>query len=96
MKCRFCWASKAYRRTNVRGWERILTACLLLVPVRCHHCYQKFYVPWFVTWGVDIEAPPRPETPYEAKQLSLAARRQMAGDSQDGIPAPAYLVRKVA
>lgn len=77
MKCRFCWATKAYRRKNLRGWERILTTCLMLVPLRCHHCYQKFYAPWFLVWGVDVEPPEREDSPYRAKTLSLAARRHL-------------------
>jgi hypothetical protein len=56
MKCPRCWTEKAYLRT-VRGWKRVLFACLLLRPLRCHHCYHRFWVPWVVTLGKQVTPP---------------------------------------
>lgn len=58
MKCPVCWAEKAYSR-KVPGWKGWALACLLLEPMKCHHCYHKFVVPWFATWGKPIQPPPR-------------------------------------
>ena len=57
MKCRACWAEKAYVR-NVGGWKGQLMSCLLLVPLKCHHCYHKFNVLWFFTIGKRLTPPP--------------------------------------
>ena len=58
MKCPRCWAEKAYMR-KVAGFQGFLLGCALLVPMKCHHCYHKFAVPWFVTIGREMK-PPQP------------------------------------
>jgi hypothetical protein len=60
MKCPRCWAHKAYAR-HVGGWKGILMDCLLLQPMKCHHCYHKFVVLWFLTFGKEIR-PPRTQS----------------------------------
>ena len=50
MKCPKCWAEKAYVR-QVDGWKGLLTAWLLLVPLKCHHCFHTFVVSRFSTFG---------------------------------------------
>jgi hypothetical protein len=57
MKCPRCWAHKAYVR-RAPGWKGLLWACLLLRPMRCHHCYHKFLIPWPLTIGQQLEPPP--------------------------------------
>ena len=32
-------------------------ACLLLRPMKCHHCYHRFTVSWFLTIGKRVRAP---------------------------------------
>lgn len=59
MKCPRCWAEKACLR-EVKGWKGTLMTCLLLRPMRCHHCYHKFVVSWFFTIGKQLH-PPRPQ-----------------------------------
>jgi hypothetical protein len=56
MKCPRCWAHKAYAR-HVGGWKGVLMDCLLLQPMKCHHCYHKFIVPWFFTFGKEVRPP---------------------------------------
>lgn len=50
MKCPHCWAQKAYVR-KAKGWKDALLYCFLLRPMRCHHCYRRFVVPWSSTLG---------------------------------------------
>jgi hypothetical protein len=57
MKCRACWAEKAFQRP-VPGWPGVLLTCLLRVPLKCHHCYHKFSVSWFSTIGKQLAVPP--------------------------------------
>ena len=42
MKCPACWTEKAYRRQTT-GWKAKLLASALLLPMKCHHCYHRFY-----------------------------------------------------
>lgn len=69
MKCPRCWSPKAYRNP-AKGWKGLLWSCLLLVPMKCHHCYHKFVVFWFATFGQTISPPvakrarTTPETAY--------------------------------
>ena len=58
MKCPRCWAPKAYVRQVTPG-KRLLLSCLLLVPLKCRHCYHKFVVLWFSTIGHDTRHPTR-------------------------------------
>lgn len=62
MKCPKCWTEKAYLRP-VKGWMGMLLSCLLLVPLKCHHCYHKFCVFWFFTLGQRLEPPTMQVTP---------------------------------
>jgi hypothetical protein len=56
MKCRACWTDKAYLR-DVSGWRGTLHSWLGMVPLKCHHCYHKFSVPWFSTIGKRLTPP---------------------------------------
>jgi len=57
MKCRACWADKAFVR-QVQGWRALLQKCFLLTPLKCHHCYHKFSVPSILTIGKQLTPPP--------------------------------------
>ncbi|MGQ9574451.1 MAG: hypothetical protein ACUVUC_03970 [Thermoguttaceae bacterium] len=90
MKCPRCWTQKAYVR-RIAGWKGVVLACLLLRPMRCHHCYHKFVVPWFMTWGRQV-SPPRlriapashPARPPHRLRRRLPLRRR--GLAQEGLP----------
>jgi hypothetical protein len=56
MKCRACWTDKAFIR-DVSGWRGFLHSWLGIVPLKCHHCYHKFSVPWFSTIGKRLTPP---------------------------------------
>jgi len=56
MKCPACWAEKAYVR-KVKGYKGTLLKCLFIVPLRCHHCYHEFSVPWLMTIGKRTDPP---------------------------------------
>lgn len=56
MKCPRCWSEKAYTH-RATGWRRLVLPCLLLVPMKCHHCYEEFTVPWFSTFGKRVTPP---------------------------------------
>ena len=58
MKCPACWAEKAFVR-QVDGWKGAVLRCLLVVPMKCHHCYHDFYIPWIMTIGKQITPPDR-------------------------------------
>jgi hypothetical protein len=56
MKCPRCWSDKAYVRST-SAWQQVLMSCLLLVPMKCRHCYHKFTVFWLFTLGKQVRAP---------------------------------------
>ena len=78
MKCPRCWAQKGYLR-QVSCWKAIAMACLLLRPMKCHHCYHKFVVFWFSTIGKQIVSPPIPsEFEGESAGVSCSVRYRAA------------------
>jgi len=78
MKCPYCWAEKAYIR-KAKGWKDALLYCLLLRPMKCHHCYHKFTAPWFATFGKQVKRPPvRPHVSGRSAQRSHAAENRRA------------------
>ena len=77
MKCPRCWANKVCVR-EVSKWKKILTACLLLRPMKCHHCYHKFYVPLFLAIGKRVGPPGRKARPSRLTGRSYAARHYAA------------------
>jgi hypothetical protein len=85
MKCRACWADKAYIR-EIKGWRGSAMSWLGVVPLKCHHCYHKFSVPWFLTIGKQLTPPvlrgtvPRSVTPKPAHATG-AVKLTSAGDS---------------
>jgi hypothetical protein len=56
MKCPVCWSDKAYVRP-VKSWLDALMRCLFMVPMKCHHCFHGFYVPWPLTLGKVVRPP---------------------------------------
>jgi hypothetical protein len=89
MKCPCCWAEEAYVR-RVPRWKRILLACALLRPMKCHHCYHKFSVFWFFTLGKQVTPPTLPFVrrhrgvgpSYAARHFAAARSKTGRGDSQ--------------
>ena len=88
MKCRACWTDKAYVR-EVGGWRGVLYTWLGMVPLKCHHCYHRFSVPWFVTIGKRLTPPvivARPLPPTAAADgYATAEGRKKAELSSSGI-----------
>ena len=83
MKCPRCWSEKAYLQ-RVKGWRRIILPCLLLRPMKCHHCYHKFPVFWFSTIGRQIKPPQLPVTPVnQLGRPSYAAQNRLATRTDD-------------
>jgi len=80
MKCPKCWAEKAYVR-RVDGIKGFLMQCLLLMPMKCHHCYHRFTVSWFVTIGKQIEpSRPRIVPMHRTDRPSYAAQHQATAE----------------
>ncbi len=57
MKCRACWADKAFVR-QVRGWRALLQKCFVLTPLKCVYCYHQFSVFSILTYGKQLTPPP--------------------------------------
>jgi hypothetical protein len=79
MKCRSCWSDKAYVREE-KGLKATIYWCLALIPLKCHHCYHKFWTPRFMTWGKTLQ-PPKLNEPSQDKtkhQDNRATRRRAA------------------
>ena len=78
MKCPRCWANKAYLYP-VPGWKKVLLACLLVRPLKCRHCYHKFWVPLLFTIGKQVTPPRlRARAVRPATGASYAARHYAA------------------
>jgi hypothetical protein len=56
MKCRACWCDKAYEQPLPR-WRRGAWRLVLVVPMKCHHCYHRFRMFWPLTWGQQLTPP---------------------------------------
>ncbi len=85
MKCPACWSEKAYLR-DAQGWKaRLLFICGVAIPMRCHHCYHRFWVPWILTWGKQVRPPERKIPTKTPPRLSYAA--QYLAEQQDPQPA---------
>jgi len=94
MKCRACWAEKAYVR-QVSGWKGWLLSCLCLVPLKCHHCYHKFSVPWFFTFGKRL-TPPAARALPKMSAADTARDRRPPPRQSDPAPSAATYARKAA
>lgn len=83
MKCPACWAEKAYRRNEDGAWATVLRR-LLFIPMRCRHCYHKFWVHRLLTMGQVIEAPAKKQAAPPPEKPSVAAQHvsQRAEDPQ--------------
>jgi len=57
MRCPVCWADKAYLRP-VPAWQRALLRCVLLLPLKCQHCYHTFLAFWPLCLGKRLRPPP--------------------------------------
>ncbi len=86
MKCRACWAEKAYVR-QARGWREIALTWLGLVPLKCQHCYHRFWTPRPLTIGKQLVPPPRKTAP--AREPAAQAYPQHCGESAAPEAAPA-------
>jgi hypothetical protein len=81
MKCRACWSDKAYVR-QVPGWRGALMSWVGIVPLKCHHCYHRFTLPFLLTIGKELTPPPRkPASPVLVKfpQAETDSAKSTAG-----------------
>jgi len=89
MKCPMCWSPKAYAR-RVEGLKGTLLSCLLIVPMKCHHCFHKFYVFRLFTLGKSISPPLTRIAPvsrfagpsHAAKQYAASRAKAKEADPQ--------------
>ncbi len=79
MKCRACWADKAYVR-QARGWREIAMTWLGFVPLKCQHCYHRFSVLRLMTLGQQLTPPPRKALPARHEPV-LQAYPQHSSES---------------
>ena len=70
MKCRACWTEKAYVRPT-QGWREVALTWLGLVPLKCHHCYHRFWLPRPLTVGKQL-VPPARKAAASRDSLALA------------------------
>jgi hypothetical protein len=91
MKCPACWAEKAYRR-NEEGARALLLKCLWFVPMRCRHCYHKFWVHRAFAYGAVIDPPAKPLAATPVQRSSVAVQhlsRQASSDHDENSQADA-------
>jgi hypothetical protein len=89
MKCPRCWTEKAYVRP-VGTAKSALLSCLLLVPMKCHHCYHKFTILWFFTIGKQVHPPVLRIAPISREAGPTLAARHLAATRQRALePLPA-------
>ncbi len=74
MKCPMCWAEKAYLY-QPKGWRKRALALLLMRPMKCNHCFHKFFVFWPLTIGKQIHPPPLRIAPGSHSAQQRPARR---------------------
>lgn len=72
MQCPRCWSARLHVR-HVGIGRRILLGLALLVPIRCEHCFHKFTVSWFSTFGGRI-GPPSRGSHRRASRPEIASR----------------------
>lgn len=73
MKCPVCWAEKAYRHEAKSKMVRMLAAFRIVMPMKCHHCYHFFSVPWLRTLGQQMQQPLEKTSVQTNLRLSYAA-----------------------
>ena len=57
MKCPKCWSPKT--QASDAGWpRRLISACFLLVPMRCRHCFHTYHATLF-HFGYDRASRPK-------------------------------------
>jgi len=87
MKCPVCWADKAYVHP-VNGWKALLYHVLMIVPLKCHHCYHKFSVSWFATIGKTVH-PPKVSKSQASSRRSFRGPRPRTSGGSSAKPNPA-------
>lgn len=57
MKCPNCWSPKL-KAGEVGFVHKFLAACLLMVPLKCRHCFHRFHSPLLTYLWKGIEQKP--------------------------------------
>jgi hypothetical protein len=73
MKCRACWTDKAYLRED-KSWKAQVFSFFGLLPVKCHHCFHKAWIPWFSTWGQQTKPPQMLESKIGKERMHEAVQ----------------------
>jgi hypothetical protein len=81
MKCPRCWTEKAYVRPVGRAKSTLLS-CLMLVPMKCRHCYHTFTILWFFTIGKQVNPPVLRIAPISREAGPTLAARHFAATRQ--------------
>jgi hypothetical protein len=78
---------------EVSGWKKCVLSLLLIRPLKCHHCYHKFHLPWLLTLGERLTPPPSKRTAvvppashsYAARYAAaMQHRASVAGEKRAG------------
>ncbi|MCH8924395.1 MAG: hypothetical protein IIA67_14750 [Planctomycetes bacterium] len=80
-KCPKCWAEKAYLNES-KSVAATLLSYLFVVPMSCQHCYHRFHVSWFSTFGKKMHPPAQLRIHPESTGPSYAARRSVNASPQ--------------
>lgn len=73
-KCPKCWAEKAYLDETKSAAATVLSY-LFVVPMSCQHCFHRFRISWFSTFGKELH-PPAPLRIFPASTGPSYAARQ--------------------
>ena len=84
MKCPACWTEKAYRR-QCSGWKGKLLAAALLLPMKCHHCYHRFYAFRLFAIGKRLHPPTLRISPVSLEAPGPAGHKTVRPASQGSL-----------
>lgn len=82
MKCPRCWTERAYVHESP-GWKDALWALLFLRPMKCAHCYCRFFAFRPLTWGKQLHPPVLRPSKIRSNRPSYA-QLQQAGTKSAG------------
>ena len=80
-KCPKCWAEKAYL-DETKSVAATVLSYLFVVPMSCQHCFHRFHVSWFSTFGKELQPPAPLRIFRESTEPSYAARRSETDSPQ--------------
>ncbi|MCH8046445.1 MAG: hypothetical protein IID44_22285 [Planctomycetes bacterium] len=87
-KCPKCWAEKAYF-DETKSLVATVLSYLFVVPMSCHHCFHRFHISWFSTFGKELHRPaplrifPESSGAANAAQQAKTASPRVASSNPD-------------